>query len=176
MHRKTWISGLIGLVIVAGSAFPGTGTAAAAHPAGQTTTSTSARATLSTAQFESRLLELTNARRAKVGCRALRSHTALVKAARAHTRRMVDARNLSHQLPGEPGLASRIVKAGYRNWTAAAENIAWGAGSPQNVFTMWMKSSGHRANIQRCTYRDAGIGVVYSRGKPWVTLDLGRHR
>lgn len=176
MHRKTLISALIGLVVLGGSALPGTGAVAAASTAGATTTTASARATMTTVEFENRLLSLTNARRAKIGCGALRANTALIKAARLHTKRMVTARSLSHRLPGEPGLASRIVNAGYLNWTGAAENIAWGAATPQGVFTMWMRSSGHRANIQRCAYRDAGIGVVVVNGTPWVTLDLGRRR
>lgn len=175
MSRRTWISCLVGVVVFAGTAFP-LSTSVAAPSAAATATSASARTALTTVEFEKKLLALTNARRKKVGCPALKANTALTKAARAHTRLMVAAGKLSHQLPREASLAKRIQKAGYKNWTAAAENIAWGAGSPASVFSMWMNSSGHRKNIERCVYRDAGFGVAYKKGAPWVTLDLGRRR
>lgn len=130
---------------------------------------------MTTAEFEVRLLALINSRRKKIGCVALKPHSALITSARRHTSAMARARTLSHQLPGEAGLAKRIVAAGYRNWSSAAENIAWGASTPWKVYDLWMHSAGHRANIQRCAYRDAGIGVVVS-GSTWVTLDLGRRR
>lgn len=172
MHQRTLSTALTGLLLVGLTALPGS----PAQAATATATSTSARASLTTAQFETQLLTLVNNRRKAIGCVVLRSNSYLISAARAHTRRMASAARLSHQLPGEAGLAKRIVNAGYTGWTAAAENLAWGAGTPGAVYKMWMNSSGHRANIQRCTYRDAGIGVVYSGGRPWVTLDLGRRR
>ena len=174
MSPRAWIPLLTVLVLALTGALPVPAGTAAPAPAASTTTS--ARTALTTAQFESQLLALTNARRKKVGCKTLRSSPALTKAARGHTRKMAAAGNLSHQLPGESGLAKRIQKAGYTKWTAAAENIAWGAATPKGVFAMWMNSSGHKANIQRCTYRDAGFGVVVKNGRPWVTLVLGRRR
>lgn len=173
MYRRTWIPALLGLVLIALNTLP----AAQAHAATATSTATTStsRVAMSTTEFETRLLALINARRSKIGCRALRANTALVAAARKHSRAMAGAGTLSHRLPGEPGLATRIERAGYHNWSSAAENIAWGAETPQRVYTLWMNSSGHRANIQRCAYRDAGIGVVVTR-RTWVTLDLGRRR
>lgn len=178
MLPKTWISGFIGLVIFGASVVPATGAAAVttAGPSAAATTSTRTTAALTPAQFETRVLSLVNARRTNVGCAALRTNASLTSAARVHTRRMVNARTMSHQLPGEPGLARRIVNAGYVNWSAAAENIAWGASTPQRIFNLWMNSSGHRTNIQNCRYRDAGVGVVIVNGTPWVTLDFGRKR
>ncbi|MET3963451.1 uncharacterized protein YkwD [Marmoricola sp. OAE513] len=172
MGRITWIGWIVGLVLVAGTALP-VGSARAAAPEPSSAPRTTA---LTTGQFEAQLLALTNARRAQVGCKAVKRNTALVKAARKHTRKMVAAGNLSHQLPRELGLAKRITKAGYKRWTGLAENIAWGAGTPKATFTMWMNSPGHRANIQRCSYKEAGFGVRYSKGRPWVTLDLGSRR
>lgn len=176
MHRRTWISALLGLVFIGLNGLPVTQAQAATASGGMTASTTSAsRVTLTTAEFETRLLALVNARRKKIGCVALRANTALITAARRHTSRMAAAGKLSHQLPGEPGLARRIELAGYRNWSTAAENIAWGGSTPMSVYNMWMNSSGHRANIQRCALRDAGIGVVF-KSRIWVTMDLGRHR
>lgn len=168
MSGRNRISLLLGVLLLGVTLVPMT--AAAAAPAGP------ARTSLTTAQFESKLLALTNARRVKIGCPKVKANTALTKAARAHSKLMAKAKNLSHQLPGEAGLAPRIVKAGYKNWAGLAENIAWGGGTPAAVFAMWMKSPMHKANIQRCFYRDAGFGVVVSGGSTWVTLDLGRRR
>jgi uncharacterized protein YkwD len=152
---------------------------ALAIPAGTavaTTGSTGRVAQLSTTDFTTRLLSLINARRHKVGCPAVKANAALTRSARTHDGLMVAARNFTHQLPHEASLAPRIVRAGYANWTALAENLAIGTGTPAGIFSIWMASTLHRQNIQRCTYRDAGIGVGYVGGQPWVTLDLGRHR
>ena len=89
---------------------------------------------------------------------------------------MAAAQNLSHRLPREAALATRIVNAGYGRWAALAENIAWGPTTPARIYSLWINSAPHRANIDRCVYRDAGIGVSYRGGHPWVTLDLGRKR
>lgn len=176
MYRRTWIPALLGLVFIGLNTLPTT-QAQAATASGSTaaTTTSASRTTMTTSEFETRLLALINTRRKNIGCPALRPNTALITAARRHTRAMANARTLSHQLPGEPGLAKRIVNAGYVNWSSAAENIAWGGSTPSSVFRLWMRSSGHRANMQRCAYRDAGVGVTVS-GSTWVTLDLGRHR
>ena len=176
MSSRAWVPLLTVLVLALTGALPVAAGAAAPAPNGSGATTTTARTALTTTQFESQLLALTNARRKKVGCKTLRSSPALTRAARTHTKKMAAAGNLSHQLPGESGLAKRIQKAGYTKWTAAAENIAWGAGTPKGVFAMWMSSAGHKANIQRCVYRDAGFGVVVKNGRPWVTLVLGRRR
>jgi uncharacterized protein YkwD len=174
MARRTWSSALVGVLLVGVCALPAT--SAEAAPRAAAATAGSAHATITTAQFKSRLLALVNARRKKVGCGALRTNTALASAAAAHTTRMATSRNLSHQLPGELGLAARIVKAGYKKWSGLAENVAWGATTPDRVFTLWLNSAGHRANMQHCGYHDAGFGVVVGGGSTWVTLDLGSHR
>lgn len=158
--------GLVGLPTTVG---------AAGATAAPTTTSALATTTLTTAQFEARLVALTNDRRAKVGCVALRANTALVTAARRHTLRMVEAGQLSHRVAREASLATRIERAGYTNWRLLGENIAWGRGlTPSGVFSLWIKSAPHRANIQNCRFRDVGYGVRYSGGAVWVTGDYGR--
>ncbi|MFL6061864.1 MAG: CAP domain-containing protein [Marmoricola sp.] len=155
---------------VAGGTAPGSSAATSGTAPGART------AALSTAQFETRLIALTNARRAKVGCRALRTNLALISAARRHTDRMIATGSFSHQVPREAGLASRIVRAGYTPWRALAENIAWGGGqTPATMFSMWMHSAPHRANIQNCALRDIGYGVRYGGGAVWATADFGRH-
>jgi len=54
-----------------------------------------------------------------------------------------------------------------------AENIAEGQTSPLDVFSAWMNSSGHRANILNPAYTDEGIaGTNSSQGIVWV-MELG---
>lgn len=133
------------------------------------------RAALSESSFERRLVSRTNTRRAAVGCAPVRVHSALQRAAKLHSTRMGNRRVLSHRLSGEPGLATRITNAGYRHWRLLAENIAWSTAiSPDRVFKAWIRSPGHRRNIQDCRLREIGIGVQYTRGEVWATQDFGR--
>jgi uncharacterized protein YkwD len=156
------IAGLVGL--------PSSATASTSS-----TTATARTTSLTPAQFENRLVALTNARRQKIGCPVLRVNSILVGTARLHTKRMVTTGSFSHRVAGEPSLATRITRAGYTGWRQLAENIAWGQRStPYSIFTMWMNSAGHRANIQNCTLRDIGYGVRYSGGAVWATGDFGR--
>lgn len=53
----------------------------------------------------------------------------------------------------------------------AAENIAYGWGSPRATFNAWMASAGHRANILMPYYVTIGIGEVNDR---WTT-NFGIH-
>jgi uncharacterized protein YkwD len=149
-------------------------------PAAESAPASGARAgrasytTLSAGEFERRLFARINTRRDARGCREFRLNAALQLAARRHTALMVDAHELSHQLPGEAGLATRVARAGYTNWRILAENLAWGQSSPRAVFRAWVASAGHRANLDNCRLRDLGIGVIVRNGRPWVTADFGR--
>jgi uncharacterized protein YkwD len=131
---------------------------------------------LGAVEFESRLLTRINHRRADRGCREFRVSTALELAAQRHTDAMVARHELSHRLAGEADLAGRAVNAGYTSWRILAENLAWGQAGPHAVFRAWVRSAGHRANLDNCRLRDIGIGVVIRNGKPWVTADFGRRR
>lgn len=53
-----------------------------------------------------------------------------------------------------------IERVGYR-YCSAGENIAYGSGgyaTPRSIFTMWMRSPGHRRNILG-SFEDIGIGL-----------------
>ena len=131
--------------------------------------------TMTTAEFERALLARTNARRENRGCRrALKPNSALILAARLHNTRMADQRILSHRLGGEAALGTRVREAGYTSWRIVAENLAAGHPGPREVFRAWRQSPGHRANLDNCRLRDAGIAVTYRNGTAWVTADFGR--
>lgn len=131
-------------------------------------------ATASAADFEAVLLARADARRARHGCRPLHLETTLALAARQHSARMAAQRELSHQLAGEPALGARATAAGYAGWRMLAENLAWGQTGPAQVFRDWVRGPSHRANLDNCRLHDAGIGVVLTGGRPWVTADFGR--
>jgi uncharacterized protein YkwD len=56
------------------------------------------------------------------------------------------------------------------SWSGmAGENIAWGTGSGDQAFDMWINSAGHRANIENCSYTHHGVGLLDGR---WTHLFL----
>ena len=106
-----------------------------------------------------RILDLTNLERSRVGASALALNSQLIAAAQAHTNLMVQFNQMSHQLPGEPSFGDRFLQAGYR-WSAAAENVAAGQQTPEEVMQSWINSPGHRANLLNPTYRELGVGYA----------------
>ncbi len=58
---------------------------------------------------------------------------------------MAAQNTLSHQLPGEPGMADRASQAGAR-FSSLAENVAEGP-SAESIHRQWMNSPPHRANL-----------------------------
>ena len=175
------------LVVLSCTATGALATAADAAPAGFAATAApsdssdpaATRATTTTysaTDFENRLYARTNNRRLRQGCRPIRQNAALATAARLHSVRMSDSSELSHRLVDELDLAGRAVAAGYTGWRMLAENLAWGQATPGQVFREWLRSPGHRANLDSCRMRDVGIAVVVRNGQPWVTEDFGRRR
>jgi uncharacterized protein YkwD len=119
--------------------------------------------------FADRLIELVNQERAQNGCAALAKNTALMNAAQAHSTDMALNDFFSHTGSDGSSPATRATRAGYV-WSAIGENIAAGYSSPESVVQAWMNSSGHRANILNCAYRDTGVGYYY------LANDLGNVR
>ena len=65
---------------------------------------------------------------------------------------------------GHTGFSSRCTDA--RNVMSGgnlcAENVAWGQKTAQAVFTSWMNSSSHRANIENGRLTHCGLGISQS--------------
>ena len=141
-----------------------------------TKTSSKKKASRSSAKtsFQSQVIKLTNKERAKVGCKALKSNTALKTAAQKHSVDMAKKDYFSHT--GKDGRSpfDRMTDAGYA-YSAAAENIAAGQRTPADVVKGWMNSAGHKANILNCTYTEIGVGYAKggSYGTYW-TQDFGK--
>ena len=123
--------------------------------------------------FETEVVRLTNAERAKNGCGALSIDSALTTSAGKHASDMVARHYFDHTNPDGKDPFERMADAGFRG-SAMAENIAMGYDSPQAAVTGWMNSAGHRTNILNCGYNRIGVGYDsgqildgYSKGS-WV--------
>ncbi len=106
------------------------------------------------------VFEATNQDRAAQGLGPLKWDPALAQAAQAHAELMVQRGSLSHQFPGEPGLAERAAQAG-AHFSVIAENVAMGP-NPSGLETQWMHSAPHRANILDPRLNALGVGLVKS--------------
>jgi uncharacterized protein YkwD len=124
--------------------------------------------------YTSQVLTLTNAERAKAGCKALKINSKLTSAAQGHSADMAAKNYFSHDSQDGRSPFDRMKDAGY-SFSAAAENIAMGQQTPADVMTAWMNSAGHKANILNCTYTQLGVGYALSNsGSPYWTQDFGK--
>jgi uncharacterized protein YkwD len=122
-----------------------------------------------------RIVELVNQERSKTGCSPVTANSKLNAAAQKYTDVMADSGVLSHTGPDGSQISDRVEREGYV-WSAIGENIAQGQQSPEEVMNSWMNSSGHRANILNCSFREIGIGIHEGDGGPWWTQDFGTSR
>ncbi|MER6332089.1 sigma-70 family RNA polymerase sigma factor [Streptomyces sp. NPDC001034] len=120
----------------------------------------------------SQVVALVNKERASAGCAPLTEDPRLQQAAQAHSDDMAARHFFDHVNPDGADPGQRITAAGYR-WSAYGENIAMGQQSPASVMDAWMNSSGHRANILNCSFKNIGVGVHKGAGGPWWTQDFG---
>lgn len=112
------------------------------------------------------VVDLTNAERAKEGLAPLKIDSALTKSAQLKSQDMKDNNYFSHTSPtyGSPFDQMKTLGISYKS---AAENIAMGQRSPQEVVQGWMNSAGHRANIMNGSYTHIGVGLSDS-GYYWT--------
>ncbi|MFB4419585.1 sigma-70 family RNA polymerase sigma factor [Streptomyces sp. QL37] len=118
------------------------------------------------------VIALVNNERAKEGCSPVSGNSLLAKAASDHSADMVARDYFSHTSPDGTDPGARITAAGYR-WSTYGENIAKGQPTAAAVMDSWMNSSGHRANILNCAFKEIGIGREDSSGGPVWTQNFG---
>ncbi len=87
--------------------------------------------------MEQELFRMLNAARSEQGLAPMQWDDSLARAARAHAELLLQNGQLSHQFPGESGLAIRVAQAG-THFQTVAENIAEGPGV-DSVQKQWMK-------------------------------------
>jgi uncharacterized protein YkwD len=124
------------------------------------------------------VVTLTNAERAKAGCGPLTVDATLTAVAQAHSQDMATHNYFDHNSQDGRSPFDRMTAAGYR-YSTAAENIAAGQRTAQDVMTGWMNSPGHRANILNCALKEIGVGYATASssqyGVYW-TQDFGTPR
>ncbi len=108
-------------------------------------------------QITEEIFQLVNKHRQKAGLKALVQNDIIAKIAEGHSRNMAKGSvPFSHD-----GFEERIAKIGRQihNTTNSAENVAYSSGDAQSVVDMWLKSKGHRKNIEG-DYTISGIGMA----------------
>jgi RNA polymerase sigma factor (sigma-70 family) len=122
--------------------------------------------------FSQEVTKLVNSERAKQGCAPVSANDQLDTAAQRHSEDMAARDYFSHTSPDGTDPGDRITAAGYQ-WSTYGENIARGQQTPAQVMDGWMNSSGHRANILNCDFKEIGIGIHDASGGPWWTQAFG---
>ena len=111
-------------------------------------------------------VELVNQHRVQVGCEPLAWHADVAEVALAHSADMVARDFFAHTNPDGENPFDRLTNAGI-DYSAAAENIAYGYPDAPSVLQAWLDSPGHRSNIENCGLREHGVGLV---GTHWTHL------
>jgi uncharacterized protein YkwD len=115
------------------------------------------RSALRLASIDTEILEHVNRHRQSKGLTALVMETAISNEARNHSLNMAKRKTSF----GHDGFEGRVKKISQKlgGLRASAENVAYGQLDAKEVVKNWLKSPGHRKNIEG-KYTMTGIGVV----------------
>lgn len=100
---------------------------------------------------------LANRHRAAAGCPPLVWLDAAARAAQAHSEDMARRDYFAHASPEGRTFSDRLAGEGI-SLRMGAENIALDPGTPAEVLAAWVRSPGHRRNLEECAYTHHGIG------------------
>lgn len=115
------------------------------------------------AGFAYQVFTLANAEREAAGLTPFVWSDDLANIALAHSKDMNDRRFMSHTNPDGLSPFDRIRRYGLK-YSGAAENIAAGQKTPEEVMQSWMSSEGHRANILNPGLKQLGVGFYEGNG------------
>jgi uncharacterized protein YkwD len=129
---------------------------------------------------EKRVLTLHNVARAAQGLKPLCVDPRLTRAARSHSREMINRDYFSHSSYNGESVGNRLKRFGY-NRSIYAENIGGGSGTSGtsgSTFRRWMNSPSHKGNILDRRFRPVGVGTYTGRYKgtrryTMYTVDFG---
>lgn len=119
--------------------------------------------------FEKEVLRLVNMERQKVGLSALVNSKELDYIAKLKSEDMALFDYFSHISPNYGSPFDMIQKNGI-TYKIAAENIAKGYKTPEDVVKAWMESPGHKANILNQNFDRLGIGVYFGQSTYWTQI------
>lgn len=122
---------------------------------------------------EGDVVELVNKERRAAGKGALKTDNKLNEIAAIRAKEL--AKKFSHDRPDGRDCFTAFDEAGYTNYMAVAENIAYTySDSAEEVMDMWMNSSGHKANILDGSLTKIGVGYYEEGGRCyWVQVFAG---
>ncbi|GGM01565.1 CAP domain-containing protein [Nakamurella endophytica] len=126
------------------------------------------------ASFDKQLIGLINDARAKNGRAPLQEATGLTSLSVWWSTKM-DGGSTSYQLAHNPNAWTMVTSYGASNRTSWGENVAWSSStgtSAQEIFTAYMNSPGHRANILSAAYHYVGVGTVGGTRGLWNTTEF----
>lgn len=109
--------------------------------------------------LETEVVRLVNVERSKRGLQQLTQNWELSRVARYKSQDMINKGYFDHQSPTY-GSPFRMMESFGIRFSAAAENIAYGQRTPQEVMTSWMNSAGHRSNILSASFSQIGVGAA----------------
>jgi uncharacterized protein YkwD len=128
------------------------------------------------ADLAQEVVTLVNSHRASLGLSSLSVSPTLTASATWKARHMAYYRYMAHNDPAPPvsrSVGQRLEACGYSGggW---GENIAYGYSTAAAVMQAWLKSSGHRANIENPSFRSIGVGAaVASNGSVYWAQNFG---
>ncbi len=109
--------------------------------------------------LETEVIRLVNVERGKRGLALLKENWELSRVARLKSQDMINKGYFSHTSPTYGSPFAMMEDFGLR-FSSAAENIAQGQRTPQEVMNAWMNSAGHKANILSGAYTQIGVGAA----------------
>lgn len=152
----------LGLASAGAAQRPSPGAEASGSPTAPSAASASSSACWSPRDAELGFTRHMNASRNRADRARLRLDPELSKAARVHTREMVERELLHHT--SAPTLSHRVTR-----WNLLGENVGVGH-TVDSLHTAFMNSPAHRANIMLTSFRYVGVGTVSRGGRLWVTV------
>lgn len=125
-------------------------------------------------EYASEVLELVNEERAKYSLPSLSYSKELENVAYSHSKDMAENNYFSHTDLSGKSPFDRLSDNNI-SYKSAAENIAAGQETPEEVMNSWMNSSGHRANILNSSVTKMGIGIYEgsNQKKYWTQMFIG---
>ena len=104
-------------------------------------------------------VRLMNAHRVSRGLPALVWDRRAAAVAEAHSRDMLEHHYFSHAWSDGGSTWARLKARGV-TYSDAGENIAWGQKTGRAVLTSWLRSPGHRKNIEDRAFTHHGVAKV----------------
>ncbi|MDQ0300717.1 putative YkwD family protein [Salibacterium salarium] len=122
--------------------------------------------------MEEEVVTLTNAEREKEGLSPLKQDSNVAEVAQAKSEDMSNNDYFAHRSPNY-GSPFDMLEDYNVEFTIAAENIAQGQQTADQVVEGWMNSEGHRKNIMNPNLTHIGIGFE-ENGKYWTQMFIGK--